>query len=212
LSYLCVAPKYPSTLLLLGALSCQHTPSSADRATDGAPAALAAAALTDQDGRPLRFADFQGKTVVLSFFFASCPSVCPRQTRALADVQRKLSSTTREHVRFVSLTVDPDNDSSERLSAFARKSSVDLNSWAFVRANDVATTALTKELAVFGSAPNGEAAPAGHTTSVYLFDGSGHLMQRYAGAPLDTSRLTREIEQLDGWFRSSERELGKVRL
>ena len=45
---------------------------------------------------------------------------------------------------------------------------------------------------------------AGHTTAAYLFDGSGRLMQRYAGSPLDAARLAREIEQLDAWFRKKK--------
>lgn len=177
-----------------------------------APLALSSAALTDQAGAARRFSDFQGKSVVLNFFFASCPSVCPRETRALAEVQRRLSPALSSRVQFLSLTVDPDNDTNEKLQAFARDNGADQSNWAFVRATALATTALTKELAVFAGPAQAQAAPVGHGTSVYLFDGRGHLMQRYAGSPLDGARLARELEQLDDWSRNQAAQRNTARL
>jgi len=176
-----------------------------------APDSLSSAALTDQEGAARRFSDFEGKSVVLSFFFTSCPSVCPRETRALAEVQRRLSPALSSRVQFLSLTVDPDNDSNEKLKAFARDNGADPSNWAFVRASPPATTALTKELAVFADPQQAQAAPVGHGTSVYLFDGRGRLMQRYAGSPLDGARLARELEQLD-WSRQQASERSSARL
>ena len=179
------------------------------------PIALASAALTDQDGRPLKIADFRDKTLVLNFIFTSCPSVCPRETQALSEVQRRLPAALGERVRFVSVTVDPERDTPRALKEFALARSADLNRWSFVRANGLETSALVKELGVFAPPAQPQAtAPAApqHTTSVYLFDGSGRLMQRYAGSPLDVTRLAREIEQLDGWFRNQEREPSAARL
>ena len=201
-----------AALTLLGAQGCHRATGAKDHAADGTPATLAAAALTDQAGQARQFADFQGKTVVLSFFFASCPSVCPRETRALAQVQHRLSPALTRRVQFVSLTVDPDKDTPERLKSFASANGADLNSWSFVRASGPATTALTKELAVFSGPLQAQAAPVGHGTSVYLFDGRGRLMQRYAGSPLDVARLAREIEQLDQLSLEHEPELNKARL
>jgi protein SCO1 len=182
------------------------------------PIALASAALTDQDGRALKIADFHDKTLVLNFIFTSCPSVCPRETKALSEVQRRLPTALSERVRFLSVTVDPDRDTPRALKEFALARSADLNGWSFVRANSLETSALVKELGVFAppaqpqaAAAEASAAPR-HTTSVYLFDGSGRLMQRYAGSPLDVTRLAREIEQLDGWFRHQEREPSAARL
>jgi protein SCO1/2 len=161
---------------------------------------LAAAALTDQDGRALSFADFAGKTVIFSVFFSSCPTVCPRDTQALSEVQRQLSPALKQRVRFVSLSVDPENDTPEAMRRFALVNGADLSGWSFVRANADTTRALSQELAAFARPSPAQVEPAGHTTAVYLFDGSTHLMQRYAGSPLDVLRLVHEVEELDGWF------------
>jgi len=128
--------------------------------------------------------------------------VCPREARALAEVQAQLSPALRDRVQFVSLTVDPEQDLPERLTAFARTNGADLNHWSFARTSAAATTAVTAELGVFSGPSQAQAAPVGHGTSVYLFDRRGRLMQRYAGSPLDIARLVREIEQLDDWSRT----------
>ena len=198
-----ISRQWFTVLGLLLALSttsgCQRAP--ADEG--GLPSALAASALTDQDGQARTFGEFAGNTLIFSLFFSSCPTVCPRETRALVEVQRRLSPALRERVRFVSLSVDPDNDTPEAMRRFALEMGADLSSWSFVRTDAAATHALTRELAAFADDSSGRA-PSGHTTSIYLFDGKGRLMQRYAGSPLDGARLAREIEELDRWFRKNE--------
>lgn len=188
--------------LALASGGCHRTPSR-DSDTQGPPA-LFSAALTDQAGRALTLADFREKTLVFGFFFSSCPTVCPKETQQLAEVQRRLAPELKQRVRFVSLSVDPENDTPAALQRFAIANGADLSDWSFVRASETATRQITKELAAFEAADKGQAAPTGHTTAVYLFDGSGRLMQRYAGSPLDVPRLAREIEQLDVWFRKKK--------
>jgi protein SCO1 len=192
-------------LALAGATGCNR-PASAERETAPGPSpALAAAALTDQEGRALSFADFAGKTVIFSVFFSNCPTVCPRATQSLSQVQRQLSPALKQRVRFVSLSVDPENDTPEAMRKFALANGADLSSWSFVRASVPATRALTQELAALATVAKAEAEPSSHTTAVYLFDGSERLMQRYAGSPIDVVRLVHEVEALDSWFQKKNR-------
>jgi protein SCO1/2 len=199
----CLSALSALALTLLG--GCDRAPTEDRAAGAGAPAALAAAPLTDQDGQARSFSDFRGKTVVFSFFFTSCPTVCPRETQALAQVQRRLSPAVRERVRFVTLSVDPENDTPEVMRRFALTNGADLSGWSFVRTTSVATRALGQQLAAFEGPAKAQAEPSGHTTAVHLFDGTGRLMQRYAGSPLDVPRLAAEVERLDVWFRNEER-------
>ncbi|HYJ09223.1 MAG TPA: SCO family protein [Polyangiaceae bacterium] len=160
--------------------------------------------MTDQEGRVHSFADFRGKTVVFSFFFTSCPTVCPREVQALSQVQRRLSPELKERVRFVTLSVDPENDTPEAMRKFALANGAAVSGWSFVRTSAAATRLLGQELAAFAASSTVQAEPSGHTTAVYLFDGSGRLMQRYGGSPLDVPRLASEVERLDTWFRKKE--------
>jgi protein SCO1/2 len=195
--------KYPSAVsaLIVALLGGCDRVATQDRAAGAAvPTALAAAALTDEQGRARSFADFRGKTVVFSLFFTSCPTVCPRETRALSEVQKRLSPALRQRVQFLTLSVDPENDTPELMRQFALSNGAELSGWSFVRTTSANTQALGQQLAAFEGPAKAQAEPSGHTTAVYLFDGSGRLMQRYGGSPLDVPRLAAEVERLDVWF------------
>lgn len=190
-------------LLTLGAATVGCADARARGQSHAVPAALADVALIDQDGEPLGAAELASSALVVSFMFTSCPSVCPTQTRALAQARRGLSSRARESVRFLSLSVDPDTDTPEQLRQFALANGADLNGWSFARASAEGTRALTTRLHAFDAAAG--SAPSAHTTAAYLFDARGTLLQRYAG-PIDAPRLTRELERVDELSRVDERE------
>lgn len=181
-------------LLAMGGASTGCGRAEAQEQRGPAPAALAGVALTDQDGKPLGASELGGKPLVVSFMFTSCPSVCPKQTRALTQVRRGLSSQARERVKFLSLSVDPEHDTPEKLGEFARQNGADLAGWSFARASVEGTRALTTRLVAFDAATG--SAPSAHTTAVYLFDARGNLLQRYAGGAIDVPRLTREVERV----------------
>jgi protein SCO1 len=164
--------------------------------------ALAGIALRDQEGRALEPDRLAGKLVVLNFMFSSCPRVCPEQTRALAEVQRGLPRDVLARVWFLSISIDPENDTPERLKSFARTNGADLASWSFLVGTLEGTRSLSSRLSVFDprtSSPQ----PGDHATALYLFDDRGQLRQRYAGAPLDRQRLGRELAGLEALCRGA---------
>jgi protein SCO1/2 len=58
--------------------------------------------------------------VFLNFIFTSCTSICPVMSATFAEVQRQLGTDGRR-VRMISISIDPEHDNPQRLSAFARK-------------------------------------------------------------------------------------------
>lgn len=75
----------------------------------------------DQHGRPLRFYDdvIKNKIVVISFVFTGCTEICPLNTARKAQVADRLSDVLGSKVFFVSISVDPENDTPEKLAAYA---------------------------------------------------------------------------------------------
>ena len=61
-----------------------------------------------------------GRPVVLAFIYTSCTTICPLTSQTLAEVQRKLGAD-RDRVHLMSITIDPDQDTPERLHAYAQK-------------------------------------------------------------------------------------------
>jgi protein SCO1/2 len=74
-----------------------------------------------QDGKTLKFYDdvIKGKIVLISFLYTNCPDICPLTTARIAQVEDKLGDMVGRDIFFVSMTVDPERDTPERLKEFA---------------------------------------------------------------------------------------------
>jgi protein SCO1 len=74
-----------------------------------------------QDGKTLKFYDdvIKDKIVLISFIYTNCPDICPLTTARIAQVEDKLGDMVGRDIFFVSMTVDPERYTSERLKAFA---------------------------------------------------------------------------------------------
>jgi protein SCO1 len=77
--------------------------------------------VVDQDGRTLNFYDdvIKGKMVVVSFIYTSCPDICPLTTARLSLAGDQLTEQMGHDIFFVSISVDPEHDTPEKLKAFA---------------------------------------------------------------------------------------------
>ncbi len=78
--------------------------------------------LIDQNGKQVHFYSdlLKGKVVVITTIFADCGGVCPLVIERLAKVQAKLGDRVGRDVTLISISVDPVNDTPERLLAYSR--------------------------------------------------------------------------------------------
>lgn len=74
-----------------------------------------------QDGKTLKFYDdvLKGKIVLISFIYTNCPDICPLTTARVAQVEDKLGDMVGRDIFFVSMSVDPERDTPEKLKQFA---------------------------------------------------------------------------------------------
>jgi protein SCO1/2 len=104
------------------------------RTVPAAPAlklALPAFQLTDQRGQPYGLADLKGRVWVADFVFTSCPSVCPKLTKRMQEIQHR-ARNLGDAFHLVTFTVDPENDTPERLAAYANLYHAMPNRWTFL--------------------------------------------------------------------------------
>ena len=150
--------------------------------------------LVDQAGRPFVVDELRGKVVLFNFIFTSCPNICPVQTQALAEVQRAIPRSDRDRVQFVSVSIDPVHDTPAVLLSFAQRFKLDFARWTFVTGGTEDIDRLSERLRLF--AQNTERRPENHGTTLWMMDGKGRLMQRYAGDPPEVPRLVSELHNL----------------
>jgi protein SCO1/2 len=72
-----------------------------------------------QGDKPVSLSDFHGKLVVMYFGFASCPDVCPTTLTIIASALRQLTPEELETVQPVFISIDPERDQGEKLTAYA---------------------------------------------------------------------------------------------
>ena len=89
----------------------------------------------NQDNETITKDSLTGSIYVANFFFTSCPSICPIMTRNMSYLQDKLS--VFPNIRFLSHTVDPDNDTPKKLRSYVslmqqKNININLSNWDFV--------------------------------------------------------------------------------
>lgn len=95
---------------------------------------------TNQLGQKVSLYDIKGKIIVLDFFFTRCPTICPQMTKAMKRLQESFKNPKRKKsdtsfVQFISISVDPLNDSVPQLRKFADKHKINSDNWWMVTGN-----------------------------------------------------------------------------
>lgn len=77
--------------------------------------------VTDQQGNKVRFYTdlVRGRTVAVNFIFTTCTTICPPLTANFAKVQKTLMERGKADVRFISVSVDPEGDTPEKMKNYA---------------------------------------------------------------------------------------------
>ena len=120
----------------------------------------------------------QGYIYIANFFFTSCPTICPVMTKNMAYVQKKLS--VYPGIKFLSHTVDPTNDTPERMLAYVnelKSKNIDINltNWDFVTGPKEGLYDIAKSY--FVNVSSDSLAPGGFLHSEYfvLIDKDGRV-------------------------------------
>ncbi len=82
--------------------------------------------LVDQNGRRVDRSLFEGQISVAGFMFSHCRLACPVMMAFMKQLADELRGVP---VRFVGISIDPENDTPERLGAWALEQVLDLGRW-----------------------------------------------------------------------------------
>lgn len=138
------------------------------------PVALPDVAVTREDGVVVHLRDLTaGKRTAVQFIFTHCPTACPLLGSLFGKVQKSLDSDTGA---LLSITVDPERDTPERLAAWHKQFGTNAR-WAVVRPHPAV---LSKLLAVFGQK---EGPPSGHALEVFYIDAESRYVARTTDLP-----------------------------
>lgn len=86
--------------------------------------------LTNQYGALYGSKNLARKVYLTEFFFTSCPSVCPKVAKQMAKIHHIFKE--EENFALVSFTLDPKNDTPQRLYKYANKHQGNNSNWYFL--------------------------------------------------------------------------------
>lgn len=78
--------------------------------------------LTTMQGEPVSVASLldSDQPIALNFIFTSCTTICPIMSATFAQAQKKLGDESQQ-IRWISISIDPEFDTPERLREYAHK-------------------------------------------------------------------------------------------
>lgn len=133
-----------------------------------------------QSGEHLRFNSqiVKGRIAIVTGFFTTCSSMCPITQENLAHVARMLGPRLGRDVVIVSLSVDPDNDTPERMKAWAEKFHIGPG-WVLAGGDKAEVQTLLKSLGLFVDLPQR------HQSALMVGDGASGWVRVSSWTPPD---------------------------
>lgn len=114
------------------------------------PAGLLDLPLTDATGQTVLLSSFLGKVVVISDVMTLCQESCPLDTSTLVEAARSAAKAgLADKVQFVSISVDPERDTPQMLTAYRKLFAPAPPNWAILTGSSSTIDTLWKTLGVF---------------------------------------------------------------
>jgi len=164
------------------------------------PDGVADFSLTERSGKTITKQDLLGKPWIVGFIFTRCAGPCPKVSGQMSLLQDALSD---EDVRLVTMTVDPDYDTPEILTRYAKAYGADPEKWLFLTGDkEDLYSYITREFLQTVEEMQGEDRRPGfevlHTTNLMLVDSKGVVRGKYnAQSDEEMAKLKRDVKKLE---------------
>lgn len=145
----------------------------------------------DQHAAPFVLEQKNNRVTVASFFFTSCPIVCPKMMKQLLRVQAALG----EEVRMLSFTVDPAHDDPNILNQYATKHGIH---WQLITGDKPSLYRLARNgFRLIATEGDGGPTDFIHSDQLVLLDGQSRIRGYYEGTDAAAvDMLIHDIKQL----------------
>jgi protein SCO1/2 len=185
-----------AALVWIAALSaCNYAPAPTG-AYDAASATdcLPAISLLDQNGNRISLASLKGQPVLVDFIYTSCPGPCSMLTSKLVGVAKELGPKLGSQVRMISITLDPEHDTPNKLKEYAERLDADRSGWLFLTGTP---QQIDQVLAAYRLSRMREAdGTVTHMETMFLLGRDGRQRRIYNGVEVKPAVMSAEAEQL----------------
>jgi protein SCO1 len=153
--------------------------------------------LTTHEGKKVKFYEdlLKDKIVLINFMYVKCQGTCPGTTANLVKVQKLLGNRVGKDIFMYSITLKPEEDTPERLAAYARAYKVGPG-WQFLTGDAKDVELLRQKLGFIDRDPVRDADKSNHI-GMLRWGNEPHTL--WAGCPgsLAPSKIIKEIGLVD---------------
>jgi len=166
---------------------------------NGVAKQVPAFSFVNQDGKTITNKDYEGKVYVIEFFFTTCPTICPRMSKNLVQIQNTFEGFTDFGV--ASFTINPEHDTQDVLKNYAEKYGITNPNWHLMTGEkeaiyELANTGFNLYAAEAGNAAGGFE----HSGNFALIDKNGFIRSRkddYGNPIIYYRGIVSESEKVD---------------
>ena len=147
---------------------------------------------TNQNGEDLQFVDLKGDVLVTVMIYTSCKAACPRLVADMRNIEERLSKSTKENIKMVLVSIDPNTDTPERLKEFAEENEMDKDPWVFLRSSEDNT----REFAAVVAVNYKKISPIdfSHSNIISVFNDQGEMVFQQEGLGVNSDKTIQNIE------------------
>ncbi|MFC0777979.1 SCO family protein [Flavobacterium sp. HJSW_4] len=151
---------------------------------------------TTQDGKDIELKSLRGNVLVMVMIYTSCKSACPRLVADMRDIESKLEKQTKQHVKLILVSIDPNTDTPERLKSFAIENKMNQDPWIFLRS----TEENTREFAAVLAVNYKKISPIdfSHSNIISVFNPEGELVFQQEGLGVNNDKTIETINMEAG--------------
>lgn len=195
--------RYITFLLTTVLLSNCHSNSTSNFPVEKSNAATAKSDISDEsifnltttwrteENKEITLKELKGKVLVMVMIYTSCKAACPRLVADMKNISLQIPENKKNDVQYILISIDPTNDTPERLKAFAIEKEMDGEEWTFLQGNKESV----QEFANVLSVKYREISPMdfSHSNIISVFNQQGELIHQQEGLGVNNQETVKTI-------------------
>lgn len=144
-----------------------------------------------EENKSIQLKELRGKTLVMVMIYTTCKAACPRLVADMRNIEAKIPKEYNNNLQYVLVSIDPKNDTPQRLKSFAKENFMDDEHWTFLQGNEESVREFANVLAVKYK----QISPLdfSHSNIISVFNSEGELVHQQEGLGVDNKETIASI-------------------
>ncbi|MFI5172126.1 MAG: SCO family protein [Chitinophagales bacterium] len=147
-----------------------------------------------QDSSTIKLESYRGDIVVVALMYASCKAACPKIISDMINIEKNIKPEELQKVKFILISIDPQNDTPLVLKKTATEYQMDLTRWTLI----TGTESNVRDIAAVLSFKYKKSTPTDfvHSNIISVLDMDGALAYQQSGIESDNTQTLNMIHTL----------------